>query len=261
MSNEKKSNFIDDYVCHLSVREIVLSIYFLLKAQRQKNTFEFYIKTRWCHCRIRFNSHLYSSNVERTENRWMRKVTHLIDKPFHYIFLWFYILQNAFLILFIHGNRARCVGMAVNAFLHACYTCESSNYSVYLADSKVTHCECSVCRAGVFSLLSFRLLESTIKEVIEIIRRYLQVTHNTRSSRCKAMTSFSFIMTNSLKPKKKDWKEWTRHEREKRRNISSQQPENPYVGNPTFNKATTFHVNKNRRQKFVHLLCEWVRWK
>lgn len=126
---------------------------FSFKSSKTKNTFEFYIKTRWCHCRIRFNSHLYSSNVERTENRWMRKVTHLIDKPFHYIFLWFYILQNAFLILFIHGNRARCVGMAVNAFLHACYTCESSNYSVYLADSKVTHCECSVCRAGVFSLL------------------------------------------------------------------------------------------------------------
>lgn len=26
---------------------------------------------------------------------------------------------------------------------------------------------------------------------------------------------------------------------------------NPYVGNPTYNKATTFHVNKNRRLTFV----------
>jgi hypothetical protein len=44
---------------------------------------------------------------------------------------------------------------------------------------------------------------------------------------------------------KKDWKESTTSAREK--SVSSQQPEkNPYVGNSSYNKATTFHVNKNR---------------
>lgn len=52
--------------------------------------------------------------------------------------------------------------------------------------------------------------------------------------------------------RRKERLERAAREREKKR-FQSTTRKNPYVGNPTYYKATTFHVNKKRRRlKFVH---------